>query len=181
MDHSDQIRIWFDDEGNYLTVAWGFKKGYYTDTDDNRVLVHIDMEGNVQGFQVEGINSFKNKALTVNYGVNWVGPTGQKESSRPRCVLLVDGSRDEVANRLTRLVDHPHVVVSSGDTWMPSGKPVRLGDSWDKGPAKEAELSNPNKLLPQEVPNGNFRPGGWRRPGGEHTELGYCQHLYYHG
>ena len=64
----------------------------------------------------------------------WAEQLGKdKQGSRPRCVLLTDGYADEVAERLTALVDHPDVVVSPGDNWMPCGKPIRKEDgSWTK-------------------------------------------------
>lgn len=41
--------------------------------------------------------------------------------SRPRCVLLTDGSADRVGQRLTRIVGRPEVEVSAEDRWQPQG------------------------------------------------------------
>lgn len=41
--------------------------------------------------------------------------------SRPRCVLLTDGSADRVAQRLTGVVGRPEVRVSAEDRWQPQG------------------------------------------------------------
>ena len=68
--------------------------------------------------------------------------------SRPRCVLLMDGSREDVADRLTRLVDLPDVCVSPDDVWMPCGKPVLRNGSWDCTPANEARLDKAPELFP---------------------------------
>ena len=78
--------------------------------------------------------------------MGWVEQLGKdNRGSRPRCVLLMDGSRDEVAKRLTRLVNLPGVVVAPDDKWMPYGKPVQQQyGSWDKSPVKEAKLGKPN-------------------------------------
>ena len=67
--------------------------------------------------------------------------------SRPRCVLMVDGGREDVAERLTRLVDLPGVAVSAQDRWQPRGRPVRLQDSWDTTPSDEIDLARPNELV----------------------------------
>ena len=67
--------------------------------------------------------------------------------SRPRCVLMVDGGREDVAERLTRLVDLPGVAVSAKDRWQPRGRPVRRGDSWDTTPSDEIDLARPNELV----------------------------------
>ena len=70
--------------------------------------------------------------------------------SRPRCVLLMDGKPDVVAERLTRLVNLPGVLVSSDDKWMPYGKPVRRNGLWDKSPANEAQLDKARDLMSDE-------------------------------
>lgn len=54
--------------------------------------------------------------------MGWLKELGKDtRGSRPRCVLLTDGSPDRVAERLTRMVCRPEVVVSPGDRWRPQG------------------------------------------------------------
>ena len=82
----------------------------------------------------------------------WAGPDSSmggrgSRGSRPRCVLMVDGGREDVAERLTRLVDLPGVAVSAQDRWQPRGRPVRLQDSWDTTPSDEIDLARPNELV----------------------------------
>ena len=80
--------------------------------------------------------------------MNWVMQLDNKRGSRPRCVLLVDGNPNDVAERLTQIVNLPDVVVSPDDKWMPCGKPVlRENGLWDMDPAKEVRLSDPNCLV----------------------------------
>ena len=84
--------------------------------------------------------------------MSWFRRLGKDQrGSRPRCVLLVDGSREEVANRLTQLVNLPDVIVSPSDRWMPYGKPVRRNGSWDNTPAREGELDKSNDLVCREI------------------------------
>ena len=152
MGSADAINIWFDHEGNRLTVVWGSNKGYYTATDNDRVLVRVDLDGNVQGLQVEGVSELRDKFLTVNHNLEWWKQLDKKRGSRPRCVLLTDGGPEEVAARLTELVDIPEVVVTPADTWMPHGKPLkRENGSWDVSPAKEVDLGKPNLLVPPDI------------------------------
>ena len=55
--------------------------------------------------------------------MGWIELLGKdNRGSRPRCVLLTDGESADVARRLTRLIDHPDVLVSPDDKWMPLGK-----------------------------------------------------------
>ena len=75
-------------------------------------------------------------------------PKKERHGSRPRCVLLVDGSKKEVAGRLTTLVGIDDVTVTYYDTWKPWGKPVKKEDGlWDKTPSKEASRKGLIELL----------------------------------
>ncbi len=82
-------------------------------------------------------------------------PKKERRGSRPRCILFMDGEREEVARRLTKLVGLPnYVTVSPGDNWIPYGKPCQKEDgSWDKTPANEARLDKANCLVYPEIRN----------------------------
>ncbi len=85
--------------------------------------------------------------------MSWLNQLRKKErhGSRPRCILFMDGDREEVAARLTKLVCLPDVKVSSNDKWMPYDKPVKKEDgSWDKTPAAEVQLDKRNYLVSSE-------------------------------
>ena len=80
--------------------------------------------------------------------MSWFRQLDNSRGSRPRCVLLMDGDREEVARRLTRLVGLPDVAISPDDKWMPRGKPLKREDgSWNKEPSNEVILSKPNHLV----------------------------------
>ena len=79
--------------------------------------------------------------------MSWFRQLDRHRGSRPRCVLMVEGSREEVANRFTQLVNLPDVTVSSSDVWIPYGKPRWEDGSWDIKPSHEAILSKPNTLV----------------------------------
>ena len=85
--------------------------------------------------------------------MGWSSHLGKdNRGSRPRCVLLVDGGKEEVAARLTQLVGVDDVKVTGCDVWMPYGKPVQKEDgSWDTTPAVEVELDKPTDLLPYPI------------------------------
>lgn len=54
--------------------------------------------------------------------MDWLKKLGKdNRGSRPRCVLLTEGSREEIAGRLTRIVARPEVLVSPDDQWQPRG------------------------------------------------------------
>ena len=61
--------------------------------------------------------------MGANQPNSWVKALGKDSSgSRPRCVLLTDGSREAVAERLTRIIDRVDARVHAGDHWQPQGK-----------------------------------------------------------
>ena len=84
---------------------------------------------------------------------NWWNQLGKdSHGSRPRCILMMDGEASVVAERLTNLVGLPGVKVRSSDKWMPFGKPeLRADGTWNKEPAREAKLGNPNRILGSEI------------------------------
>ena len=54
--------------------------------------------------------------------MDWKKALGEDfQGSRPRSVLLTDGSREQVAERLARLVDRREVAFSPEDQWQPRG------------------------------------------------------------
>ncbi len=81
----------------------------------------------------------------------WWHALDKCRGSRPRCVLLLDGTRHAVAARLTDLVGLPDVVVSPNDYWMPCGKPIKTGEGWDKKPAAEARLDRDAGFVAPEL------------------------------
>lgn len=84
--------------------------------------------------------------------MTWWRQLDHVRGSQPRCVLIMDGPREEVARRLTDLVGVTDVKISPDDRWMPYGKPAEQGDgTWDKTPAKEAKLGDRNPLLSEDT------------------------------
>ena len=67
----------------------------------------------------------------------------KSRGSQPRCILLTEGGRFAAVENLTRMVNHPSVVVSPSDTWRPEGRPY----------PNEVQLDKPDGaiLVPQEV------------------------------
>lgn len=66
MNEQKKVNVWYDEAGDYLDVSWGTSHAYYTATADERVMVLVDMDGNVQGFKIDGISAIKDKPLNVD-------------------------------------------------------------------------------------------------------------------
>ena len=85
--------------------------------------------------------------------MNWLEalPRNRRRGSFPRCLLLMDGDRPAVAERLTGLVGLDGVHVSDQDYWMPQGLPLQATDGgWDASPTAEARLGEVLEFLTAE-------------------------------
>jgi uncharacterized protein YuzE len=55
---TENIRVWFDPEGDLLEVLFEDRVGYFKETADDRVMVRVDMADNIIGFQILGASTF---------------------------------------------------------------------------------------------------------------------------
>ena len=53
------VSVWYDDEGDMLEVLWAFREGYFTPTDDERILKRLDDDGEVIGFLIHDMSTLK--------------------------------------------------------------------------------------------------------------------------
>ena len=54
-----KVSVWYDDEGDMLEVLWAFREGYFTPTDDERILKRLDDDGQVIGFMIHDMSTLK--------------------------------------------------------------------------------------------------------------------------
>ena len=59
------VKLWYDPERNYLEIIFDQKEGYFRDTENDRVMVKVDVEGNILGFSVLKVSSLKSQPLDV--------------------------------------------------------------------------------------------------------------------
>ena len=52
----EQIRVWWDGEGDFLYVAFADGDGDMIRTQDGKAMVKVDADGNVIGFQLTGVS-----------------------------------------------------------------------------------------------------------------------------
>lgn len=52
----EQIRLWWDGEGDFLYVAFADGDGDMVRTRDGKAMVKVDDDGNVLGFQLLGVS-----------------------------------------------------------------------------------------------------------------------------
>ena len=54
-----KVFVSYDHEGDMLEVLWAFREGYFTPTDDERVLKRLDDDGEVIGFLIHEISTLR--------------------------------------------------------------------------------------------------------------------------
>lgn len=64
---AQQIKVWFDPEGDFLEVQFSDKVGYMKETNNEEVMERVDEQGNVLGFTVMGVSRLsKEKPLIAD-------------------------------------------------------------------------------------------------------------------
>ena len=56
---SRKVFVSYDHEGDMLEVLWAFREGYFTPTDDERILKRLDDNGEVIGFLIHEMSTLK--------------------------------------------------------------------------------------------------------------------------
>lgn len=59
---SKKVSVWYDGDGDMLEVLWAFREGYFTPTDDDRILKRLDDDGEVIGFLIHEVSTLKQPA-----------------------------------------------------------------------------------------------------------------------
>jgi hypothetical protein len=59
------LKIWYIKEADILEVFWGDKSNYLAGTEHDRVLADVDTEGNLQGFQIQGVTRLGDDFLKI--------------------------------------------------------------------------------------------------------------------
>ena len=56
---SRKVFVSYDHEGDMLEVLWAFREGYFTPTNDERILKRLDDDGEVIGFLIHEMSTLK--------------------------------------------------------------------------------------------------------------------------
>lgn len=60
-----KVKIWYDQEGDFLEVIFDEKPGYFRETASDQVMEKVDEQGNILGFSVLRVSAMKEKPLEV--------------------------------------------------------------------------------------------------------------------
>ena len=68
-----KVFVSYDHEGDMLEVLWAFREGYFTPTDDERVLKRLDDDGEVIGFLIHDMKTLR-EASPVEFDLESESP-----------------------------------------------------------------------------------------------------------
>ncbi|NJP10394.1 MAG: DUF2283 domain-containing protein [Leptolyngbyaceae cyanobacterium RU_5_1] len=55
---SQQVKVWFDAEGDFLEVLFSEEPGYMRETAHDAVMERVDADGNLLGFSIMQVSQF---------------------------------------------------------------------------------------------------------------------------
>ena len=55
----EEVKVWYDKEGDYLEVLFETKKGYFQETENDAVIKKVDEEGNIIGFYILKVSALE--------------------------------------------------------------------------------------------------------------------------
>ena len=65
----EEVKIWYDKEGDYLEVLFETKKGYFQETENDAVMKKIDEEGKIIGFSIIKVSALKEQeTMSISLG-----------------------------------------------------------------------------------------------------------------
>ena len=63
----EEVKVWYDPEGDYLEVLFDRKAGYFKETENDAVMEKVDSQGYVLGFSILKVSALsKQQPLSVN-------------------------------------------------------------------------------------------------------------------
>jgi len=64
---AEEIRIWYDEEGDFFEVLFEQKAGYFRETENDAVMEKVDEDGNIIGFSILKVSALKEqKPLSIS-------------------------------------------------------------------------------------------------------------------
>ncbi|KAA0230631.1 DUF2283 domain-containing protein [bacterium] len=54
-----ELRVWYDEEGDYLEVLFEEKEGYFRETSNDAVMEKVDGIGNIIGFSILKLSALR--------------------------------------------------------------------------------------------------------------------------
>lgn len=58
---ADDVKVWYDREGDYLEVLFDSRNGYFRETENDAVMEKVDAEGRMLGFSILRVSSISER------------------------------------------------------------------------------------------------------------------------
>lgn len=58
----EEVRIWYDKQGDYLEVLFDRKAGHFRETENDAVMEKVDSQGNILGFSVLKVSALSDES-----------------------------------------------------------------------------------------------------------------------
>ena len=135
-----KVFVSYDHEGDMLEVLWAFREGYFTPTDDERVLKRLDDDGEVIGFLIHEMSTLT-EASTVEFELASEAPDNDVANVTVREAASRLGVSERRVRQLAR-DGRMRGAVKAGTEWLIATPveviPGRRGPVGVAGRAKEA-------------------------------------------
>ena len=89
-----KVFVSYDQEGDMLEGLWAFREGYFSPTDDERILKRLDDDGEVIGFLIHEMSTLKEPS-PLEFELASEAPTVDVATSRCERRLIGWASRNE--------------------------------------------------------------------------------------
>jgi len=58
----EEVKIWYDKEGDYLEVLFDRKAGHFKETENDAVMEKVDSQGNIIGFSILKVSTLSSQS-----------------------------------------------------------------------------------------------------------------------
>ena len=99
---SRKVSVWYDDAGDMLEVLWAFREGYFTPTDDERILKRLDDDGEVIGFLIHEMSTLKQQPGPIEFDLASETPADDVANVTVRQAAAELGISDRRVRQLAR-------------------------------------------------------------------------------
>ena len=118
-----KVSVWYDGDSDMLEVLWAFRDGYFTPTEDDRILKRLDDDGAVIGFLIHEFSTLE-QPDPVEFELADEAPADDVINLTARRAALELGVSDRRIRQLAR-EGRVRGAVKHGNEWLiPS--PVEL-------------------------------------------------------
>ena len=96
-----KVLVSYDHEGDMLEVLWALREGYFTPTDDERILKRLDDDGEVIGFLIHEMSTL-DQANPVEFELESEAPAGDVANVTVREAAVRLGISERRVRKLAR-------------------------------------------------------------------------------